>query len=376
MVNSPIEPAAEAGIPDFVLKEDAARRISINVAFVLAFLLACASVVLCALWGSYDGPGFLGRPDAAFESNLVSWHAILLVCGFFFAQVMALTVTGVFPASSHAELKGKAFIYHLFWMLVAAAALKTGNQASSGYNKNVRLPNTQSVHTWYGVATVVMYAINFVLALISPCIRVVKRSYSFKAIRVLARIFAFLLTVVSVATGIMLYQGETGCFTRKMALPLPAPDYNPAAAGCCISNGLGVAVAAAALCTVYFMGLCYDSWQDQAGRRQFLAGMEAHALALARGLAPAETASDEELTGKLVGLYRTHGGAFGMWLTSNAKRMRVSQPLTLALLAPTLALALVVTLAVELALALTMRLALTQALVALALAQAQTLAPD
>lgn len=310
MVNSPIEPAAESGIPGFLLKEDAARRISTKVTFALTILLACASVVLCALWGSYNGLGFLGQPDAAFESNLVSWHAILLVCGFFVAQVMALTVTGVFPASSHADLKGKAFIYHLFWMIVAAAALVAGNQAAFGYYNNVKLPNVQSMHAWYGVATIVMYAMNVILALIAPCINGSKDLYGFKAVRLVARVSAFLLTVVSAGTGIMLFQGETGCFPRTVDLPLPAPDTNPAArytdmtTGCRVSNGLGVAVAATALCTVYFLGLRYDGWQSQAGRRLFLAGTEAHALALSRGLAPGAT-SDEEVAGKVAALYRT-----------------------------------------------------------------------
>ena len=318
MVNSPIEPAAESGVPDFLLKEDASRRVSTTIVLVFALLLACASVVLCALWGSYDGPGFIGQPDLAFESNLVSWHTILLVCGFFFAQVMALTVTGIFPASRHPQLKGKVFIYHLCWMLIAAAALVAGNKAAFDYYDNVRLPNIQSVHAWYGVATAVVYAVNLILVLISSCVEEDREWYSFKAMRLVARITAFLLTVVSVASGIMLFQGETGCFPRTIPLPLPAPDYNPAArypdmpVGCRISNGLGVAVAASALCTVYFLALRYDGWQDQTGRRLFLAGMEAArasmyvgTVAVAEAGSGSGSATSKEWKDKVAGLYRT-----------------------------------------------------------------------
>jgi hypothetical protein len=203
-------------------------------------------------------------------------------------------------------------------MLVAAAALVAGNKAAFDYYDKVNLPNLASVHSWYGVATAAVYAVNFILALITPCVPEASELYGFKATRLVARVTAFLLTVVSVASGIMLYQGETGCFPRTVPLPLPAPDYNPAAhypdmpVGCRVSNGLGVAVAASALCTVYFLALRYDSWQDQAGRRLFLAGMEA------RGRISGEAMDGKEWSDKAAGLYLT--AQRGGWEVSDSHR--------------------------------------------------------
>jgi preprotein translocase subunit SecG len=318
---------AELAVPDFILEDDAARRVLTKVVFVCAILLAGASVVLCALWSSRDSPGFIGIPDIAFETNLIAWHVVLLVCGFFVAQVMALTVTGMFPESRHTRLSGDAFWYHLFWMVFAASTKLAGIIAAKNYAQQTDTgpPREPSMHAVFGVATAVVYAINFVLLLVLGCVSADR--YKLKWIRLIARIAAFLLTVVSIASGIMLYQGETGCFPRTAPLPLPAPDYHPAAhypdmpVGCRVSNGLGVAVAASALCTVYFLALRYDSWQDQAGRRLFLAGMEASALA--NGKASAESAGSKELSGKVwseqvAGLYQT--AQRGGWEVKDSRR--------------------------------------------------------
>ena len=255
--------------------------------------LAATSFILCALWGNYDYPGFLGVPGttlSSWEDNLISWHTILLVCGFFFAQVMALTTTGIFPASRHTQLHGVVFWYHLFWQLAAAATMIAGNLAAFRYYNNLKLPNLTSMHSWYGIATAVMFATNFLLVLISAFISEVYESFWFKVLRLCSRVAAFVLTVVSIATGIMLWQGETGCFYEHTTLPLPVPDTNPSLHyatdlpnGCKMSNGLGIAVAACGLCTLGFLASRYQSWNDMAGRRLFLAGMDAHKEGISAG---------------------------------------------------------------------------------------------
>ena len=254
--------------------------------------LAAASFVLCALWGNYDYPGFLGVPGttlSSWENNLISWHTILLVCGFFFAQVLALTTTGIFPASRHTQLHGVAFWYHLFWQLAAAATMIAGNLAAFRYYNNLKLPNLTSVHSWYGVATAVAFALNFLVVLVSAFVSEVYESLWFKGLRMCSRVAAFVLTVVSIATGIMLWQGETGCFYEHTSLPLPVPDTNPSLHytdlpnGCKLSNGLGITVTACGLCTLGFLALRYQSWSDMVGRRLFLAGMDAHKEGISGG---------------------------------------------------------------------------------------------
>lgn len=74
---------------------------------------------------------------------------------------------------------------------------------------------------------------------------------------------AFFMTVVAAGTGIMVFQGETGCFylIEKSAT---SPDYNPALnykfmpTGCQISNGMSVVVLTSALFTFYAVMLRYE----------------------------------------------------------------------------------------------------------------------
>ena len=77
---------------------------------------------------------------------------------------------------------------------------------------------------------------------------------------------AFFMTVVAIGTGVMIFQGETGCFYvyNPPRLAGASPDYNPSQnypfmpVGCKISNGLSVTVLVSALFTFYAIMLRYD----------------------------------------------------------------------------------------------------------------------
>lgn len=72
---------------------------------------------------------------------------------------------------------------------------------------------------------------------------------------------AFFMTVVAIGTGVMIFQGETGCFYSSAAA---SPDYNPALnytympVGCKISNGLSITVLTSALFVFYAVMLRYE----------------------------------------------------------------------------------------------------------------------
>ena len=141
-----------------LINEDESYRGGLNCLFVtVAWLLAIASLILCALWASYNAPGkvlsvrsttisnmfnrnlsrlhydfaaFLNQPS--WSTNPLAWHAILTICGFFVAQVFALTAWNVFPVSSPKSAK----IYIAVWSLFGGATLTGGLKAAfDDYNK-------------------------------------------------------------------------------------------------------------------------------------------------------------------------------------------------------------------------------------------------
>jgi Eukaryotic cytochrome b561 len=232
---------------------------------VLSWTFAIASLVLCAVWGSRNGIQYLNIPS--WDNNVFAWHPLLLVCGFFFSQVFVLTTAGVFPTLVlEGSLTGWAWLYHGIWQCAATATLIGGLLAVFKDYNTLGLPNLTSVHSWLGIATAVLFFLNFLLAGISALSAFVftQEPYLMRGMRALVRIATFQMTAMSIGSGIMLFQGETGCFYPTSNITPGIPDYNPAAnyglipPGCLISNGLAITVALSTLCTIFFIAIRYE----------------------------------------------------------------------------------------------------------------------
>lgn len=227
------------------------NRFKLNVAILTAFLAALASVILVFEWSQdkNDIPsnqrGFLGVPS--WETNILPWHPILLVM-FFAFQVIAAVIWSIVTNN-----KPLAKVIHICCQCGGLISVIVGYVAIFKYKNDKLLPNLTTLHSWLGIATIVMYGINFCFGILMASLTqyfpdsIVRKAYDLKSIHQSVGLIAFGLTILSVETGIMDQLGQ-GCYYSYPVTEIYGVDKNPAdnypflPDACKIANGLGLTV--------------------------------------------------------------------------------------------------------------------------------------
>jgi hypothetical protein len=97
--------------------QDSMDKFNLGVSYS-ALILVTLSAALVAAWAKISVNGelqYLGMPD--WKSNVLTWHIVLIVAGFFFSQVLAILSWTLFPIHT----VGKSV--HVFWQTAALATL-------------------------------------------------------------------------------------------------------------------------------------------------------------------------------------------------------------------------------------------------------------
>ena len=219
-----------------------------------------------------------------------------MTAGFYFSQIMGFVSLTLLPSkntqlcvfdnprSQPASIActpwtiNAASLARGFWEAAACATLIAGLIAVFAYSNGNNLPNLTQLHSWIGIMTSVLFFSNFMVTVISIVLPVgflgnlwgdlaygtnsdVLR-VSFEGFHRALAAFSLMLSIMTVLSGIVQYQGLTGCYYTPYPYSLASPDINPAlhyAAlpnGCKVSNGLGVVVVLAFLSVMsaHFVG--------------------------------------------------------------------------------------------------------------------------
>jgi hypothetical protein len=223
----------------------------------LAWITAASSFILCGIWASSNdlNQGYLGVPQWNFDyskTNMISSHTILAVCGFFFAQVLAMTSYTVFsPLYQNGEVM--SFI-HVFWNLVAFSTLIASLIAIVNFFNETKRPNLTSTHSWLGIVSATLYFHNFSLGIIFSCDDRFTRMVGFKRYHSFIGLATFVSSGMAIVSGISEYNTFLGVCTYSFDTPTdsnPAINYNKLPVGCKLSNGLSISIVAASLCVGY-----------------------------------------------------------------------------------------------------------------------------
>mmetsp|Transcript_13709 Transcript_13709/g.13254 ORF Transcript_13709/g.13254 Transcript_13709/m.13254 type:complete len:516 (+) Transcript_13709:291-1838(+) len=227
--------------------QDSMDKFNLGVSYT-ALILVTLSAALVAAWAKINVNGefqYLGMPD--WKTNVLTWHIVLIVAGFFFSQVLAILSWSLFPHNV-----GKSV--HVFWQTAALATLIASIIATVKSKQDLVEDHLVSMHSWMGVATVLVFCANYVFGLVMGIITAAKACVQFRStydLRVIHRAFGTTslgLTVIAILTGIMSYTGRFGCSlidTQDQMASYPnLPD------GCKIANGMGIAVVSTAILTV------------------------------------------------------------------------------------------------------------------------------
>lgn len=223
----------------------------------LAWALAITSFILCGLWASSNNvnDGYLGIPQWNFDYtkfNMIASHTILSVCGFFFAQVLAMTSYTIFSPLYQNE--SMMSFMHVFWHLVAFSTLIASLVAITNYFNETKKPNLVSTHSWLGIAAATLYFHNISLGFLFSCDDSFTSMVGFKRYHSFIGLAAFASSGLAIASGISEYNEYFDVCTYKFDTPTdanPALNYNKLPIGCKLSNGLSISILAASLCVGY-----------------------------------------------------------------------------------------------------------------------------
>jgi hypothetical protein len=76
--------------PKYKMTTDDADRINSDVLVMISRAFAVASLVLVSVWAASNDSHYLGLP--VWKTNALSWHAVLMVAGFYFCLIFASTI--------------------------------------------------------------------------------------------------------------------------------------------------------------------------------------------------------------------------------------------------------------------------------------------
>jgi hypothetical protein len=234
---------------------------------LFAFLAICcglAALICVSIWAKDPHPEaatsytntYLGEPKWENE-YFPAYHPVLMVAGFYFAQVLGICMWSIIPEYSIAKLA------HVCFMLAAIGTMIAGLYAVVSYEQKVYIPSLTSMHSWVGVMTIIIFGCQVVggmvlgtLASMGPV------SDTVKHLAMIHRGFgltALFMTTVAILTGIQNYlMGPTSYgtgtgFTGTCGYVFN-DDYddnynkNPAAhflklpPGCRLAYGIGILV--------------------------------------------------------------------------------------------------------------------------------------
>ena len=215
-------------------------RLTETLAAALTFV---ALVLVSVLATNRDGP-YLGKPD--WDSNIFAWHPVLMVAGFFFAQVCGIISWTFIPMYDFAKYS------HIIAQVAAFTTMISGIWAIWEYKSRLRMPSYTTVHGWIGMSTVVMYVVTFVwgstMAVLTRYFpdSILRQVFDLKTIHKQVALMTFSLTSMTIVSGLMDKFSATLCtpvLSSTEDYETDAAKYYPHVPDACkVANGLGVII--------------------------------------------------------------------------------------------------------------------------------------
>lgn len=205
-----------------------------------------AVVVLLFFWASESHPAYLGKPS--WKENIFAWHPVLAVCGFFGSQIIATSVWS-FKSRNHTMI---IKIAHVVMQSIALTGGIASIYAVAKWKATARLPHVTSMHSWVGIAALLVFLHNYTFALLRQL-----GKYCFPSVHFFAPTFlhyhrsvgltSLVLAAMAVVSGIVVKQtGLEECtyYPPRTNEWDPTVHYQRMSVGCRLGNGIGMCVIA------------------------------------------------------------------------------------------------------------------------------------
>jgi hypothetical protein len=190
---------------------------------------------------------WLGQPNYL-EHTVFAWHPLLMVCGFWFSQLVSLCTWTFLP---------DGFVYHWFFQVAALSTFVAGLCAIVKYKLYYKYHSLVTMHSWLGVVVIILFGSNFLNGWFTTFSGSFNEKYGryvdLKYVYKLITLMVFCFTCASIATGIVARHGREGCYyigDYNRVDRNPARRYHHIPNSCKISFGLGLCAVFATICIV------------------------------------------------------------------------------------------------------------------------------
>ncbi|KAL6906246.1 hypothetical protein ACP4OV_003847 [Aristida adscensionis] len=143
------------------VKSSASFRLTALPMVLLAQLLAAAVLTLTLVWVLHFRGGFSWDRTSSPSWNVYTAHPLFMVIGFIICAGEAVMAYRIVLGPRAVK---KAV--HLLLHVVSLAFAAVGLYAAFKFHRDFDLPDLQSLHSWLGIATVALYALQWLVAFV------------------------------------------------------------------------------------------------------------------------------------------------------------------------------------------------------------------
>ncbi|CAH0549206.1 unnamed protein product [Brassicogethes aeneus] len=167
--------------------------------YAFATSMGLGTLTLILFWILHYRNGFAWQSDPNTQFN---WHPFLMALGMFFLYSQSILSYRTFRYVAKRRLKLLHAGIHLFAFVFSVIGLKA---AFDSHNlKNPPVPNLYTMHSWIGLATVIIFSAQYVYGFVSFLYPGLSQSYRrmFMPAHVAVGTGGFVMATISVLTGL------------------------------------------------------------------------------------------------------------------------------------------------------------------------------
>ncbi|KAK4424685.1 putative ascorbate-specific transmembrane electron transporter 1 [Sesamum alatum] len=127
---------------------------------MLAHLVALAVIALVLLWLLHFREGLAFRSDD--KAKIFNVHPLLMLLGFVLISGEAVMTYKTVPM-----IRRRQKVVHLLLHLLALVAGAVGIYAVFKFHHDLRIPHMYSLHSWLGISTISLFALQWLFSLFS-----------------------------------------------------------------------------------------------------------------------------------------------------------------------------------------------------------------
>ena len=242
-------------------------------AYLGSHILALLSVLVVIWWINFAALGGGGVSWTYGESGRVfNWHPVLMITAFAFMTVATTIYRRPAQSSSTGQDYRKLYklVHGISWLVAllcggigVVAVFRSHNDPISGY-----IANLYSMHSWFGIVTIVMYLFQFSVGVkffalgadrtfgndTNKASQWKERKQKVMNFHKLFGSCIYYMTSATILLGIMEKEGFVGCgYKVTSADVIPFSHLGDIPGACTVSHSLGLIIALMTICTGYVM---------------------------------------------------------------------------------------------------------------------------